>query len=234
MVKSVNDRSRKLYGILVRKERWGLSWSGRLVGILLVLIVGVWFVLSIHPFLAVTHRVNSNILVVEGWISNYGIKGAINEYKSGPYQYIITTGGPMEGMGASSSVYDTCAYYSAGLLHKSGIPESTIQCVPCLFVGRNRTYNSALALRKWFRDHNMPVQSFNVLTEDAHARRTWMLFQEAFGKNVQVGIISVTDPDYDPRRWWHTSEGVRGVIDETIAYLYAKLFFWPGNASEQN
>jgi hypothetical protein len=194
---------------------------------LFILVVGIWFLLSIQPFLTVTHRENSNILVVEGWVSNYGLKGAIKEYKSGHYQYVFATGGPMAGMGASSLVSDTYAYYTANLLRKAGIPSGMVQCVPSLSVGRDRTYNSALTLKNWFRDHNMSVQSFNVLTEDAHARRTWMLFQEAFGKDVQVGIISVPDPDYDPKRWWRSSEGVRGIIDETIAYVYARLFFWP-------
>ena len=67
----------------------------------------------------------------------------------------------------------------------------------------------------------------NVLTEEAHARRTWLLFQEALGKDVQVGVISVPNPDYDASHWWLYSDGVRDVIAETIAYIYAKFFFWP-------
>jgi hypothetical protein len=235
MVKPVQDCGPgKLFGLMVRKERWGLSWRGRIVAILLILVVGIWWILSIHSFLAVTRPVDTRILVVEGWVSNYGLKGAINEYHSGHYQYVFATGGPMSGMGASSSIYDTDAYRTAELLRKAGIPDTVVHCVPCPFIGRNRTYNSALTLKNWFRDHNMTVQSFNVLTEDAHARRTWMLFKEAFGKDVQIGIISVPDPDYDAKHWWRSSEGVRGVIDETIAYVYARFFFWPGKSGVQN
>ena len=69
--------------------------------------------------------------------------------------------------------------------------------------------------------------NFNVLTEDPHARRTWLLFREAFGRENQIGIISAKNPDYDAAHWWRYSEGVRGVIDETTAYLYAKFLFWP-------
>ena len=54
----------------------------------------------------------------------------------------------------------------------------------------------------------MPVHSINVLTEDAHARRTWLLYQKAFGKNVTVGIIAVSNPDYNPKYWWPYSDGV--------------------------
>jgi hypothetical protein len=70
----------------------------------------------------------------------------------------------------------------------------------------------------------------NILTEEAHSRRTWLLFQEAFGRNVQVGIISVPNPDYDTNHWWRYSDGVRDVVGEAIAYIYAKFLFWPGNA----
>ena len=58
----------KLWGILVRKERWGLSWGGWLILALLGFSSAVFLLLNIHPFLAVTHRVNTNVLVVEGRI----------------------------------------------------------------------------------------------------------------------------------------------------------------------
>jgi len=94
---------------------------------------------------------------------------------------------------------------------------------------RDRTYGSAVALRNWFRENNMPVRSVNVVTEDVHARRTYLLFQKALGDNVAVGIIAVPNPDYDPEHWWRYSEGVKDVISETAAYLYAKLLFHPSD-----
>ena len=99
--------------------------------------------------------------------------------------------------------------------------------IPSHISGRDRTYNSAVALRDWFREHNVTVRSINVLTEDAHARRTQLLFQKAFGSGVAVGVISVPDPDYDEKHWWRTSEGVREVLGESIAYVYARIFFHP-------
>jgi hypothetical protein len=85
-------------------------------------------------------------------------------------------------------------------------------------------------LRDWFREHGMTVRSINVLTEDAHARRTQILFEKAFGSGVAIGIISVPDPDYDAKHWWRTSEGVREVLGESIAYLYARIFFHPSES----
>jgi uncharacterized SAM-binding protein YcdF (DUF218 family) len=223
------DIVRPFRPLIVRKMRWRLSWRGWITLALAVLLMGWWLVLSIHPFLAVTRRVPARILVVEGWIHYFGIDAALKEFKTGQYDHVLTTGGPVEGIGTSSSIYDTDAWQSAGFLKKAGIPAEVVQSVPSRFVGRDRTYNSAVTLREWFRDHNMRVSSINVLTEDAHARRTRLLFQEALGPGVEVGVISAANPDYDAKRWWHSSEGVREVIDESIAYVYAKIFFWPAS-----
>lgn len=33
--------------------------------------------------------------------------------------------------------------------------------------------------------------------------------------------------NYDNKKWWKTSIGVRTVMSEAIAYFYVKLFFYP-------
>jgi hypothetical protein len=227
---SLDHSSSKFYGIFTRRERWGFSWRGRVVMALLILLAGWGLALGIHPFLAVTHRVPAKILVVEGWTHYFGVDAAVNEFKTGHYERILTTGGPEEGAGTFSAVYDTDAWQSAELLEKAGIPAGDVQSVPSRFVGKDRTYNSAVVLGDWFHEHGLQPGSINVLTEDAHARRTWMLFQKALGPGVEVGIISVPDPDYDASHWWRSSDGVREVLDEGIAYIYAKFFFWPAKA----
>ena len=50
--------------------------------------------------------------------------------------------------------------------------------VPSHVIGRDRIYSSALALREWLREHKTQVRSFNVVTEDAHARRSRLLFEQ--------------------------------------------------------
>jgi uncharacterized SAM-binding protein YcdF (DUF218 family) len=64
----------------------------------------------------------------------------------------------------------------------------------------------------------MPLQSVNVVTENTHARRTRLLFREALGKNVVVGIIAIANPDYDKGHWWRYSEGV--AISSTASPLW--------------
>ena len=224
---SPGHSSQKILGILTRRERWGLSWRGWLLVISAGLAAAYFTFLNIHPYLAVTHRVNTNVLVVEGAIERYAIRPGAEEFKNGSYERIFTTGGPMNGNGGYVNDYYTSASIAADNLKKFGIRDDLVQMVPSRVLARERTYSSAIALRDWFRDHNLPIHSFNVLTESCHARRTQLLYQEAFGKKVAVGIIAVSNPDYNPKDWWRYSDGVREVIGESIAYIYAKFFFYP-------
>ncbi len=225
--------SRRFGGMLTRKERWGLSGRGWLFVVLGALFVFGALLVGVYPFLAVTHRMNTNVLVVEGWIHNYAIDASVEEFRTGSYERIFTTGGPVTGSGLYTGDQDTAASVGGSLLRKAGIPGESLQMVPSRLTGRDRTYNSAVALREWFQAHKMPVGSINVVTEGVHARRTQLLFQEAFGNSVRVGIIAVPNPDYAPARWWQYSEGVRDVIGEGIAYAYARLFFHPSEPKNQ-
>jgi uncharacterized SAM-binding protein YcdF (DUF218 family) len=231
VVDSSARSSQSFLGILTRRERWGLSWRGRLLVISVVLAATYVAILSVHPFLAVTHRVNTDTLVVEGWVHEYAIRAGANEFHAASYKRVFTTGGPVIGIGGYVNDYQTSASVGAEALKKSGVPGDLIQMVPSHVIGRDRTYSSALALRNWLSDHNTDVYSFNVLTEDFHARRTRLLFQKAFGPNVRVGVIAVPSPDYDSKRWWRYSEGVKDVSSEGVAYVYAKLFFYPSKPS---
>jgi uncharacterized SAM-binding protein YcdF (DUF218 family) len=219
--------ARAMWGLFDRKERWSLSWRGRLIlAFALVLISALGFK-SVYPFLAITHRVNANILVVEGWTHEYAIQAAAKEFQSNHYQRVFTTGGPVAGSGGYINDFMTSASVGADLLKKWGVPDERLQMVPCRVMDRDRTYGSAIALRNWFRDHDMTVSGIDVVTEDVHARRTRLLFEKALGKDVQVGIIAVPNVDYPANRWWHYSQGLKDVISEFAAYLYARVLFFP-------
>src|SRR5436309_698934 len=221
------EPSRALWGLLDRKERWSLSWRGRLILASALLLVGALIFKGVYPFLATTHRVNANILVVEGWIHEYAIRAAVKEFQSNKYQRVFTTGGPVQGTGGYTNDFCTSASVGADLLKKWGLPDERLQMVPSRVMDRDRTYGSAVALRNWFREHNMAVSGIDVVTEDVHARRTRLLFQKAFGKDVRVGIIGVANVDYPANRWWHYSQGLKNVVSEFAAYLYARLLFFP-------
>jgi uncharacterized SAM-binding protein YcdF (DUF218 family) len=218
---------RAFWGLFDRRERWSLSWRGRLMLAFAVLLISVLVFRSVYPFLATTHRVDSNVLVVEGWIHEYAIRAALKEFQTNHYQRVFTTGGPVVGIGGYINDFCTSASVGADLLRKSGLPEERLQMVPSRVMDRDRTYGSAVALRNWFRDHNVAVSGIDVVTEDLHARRTRLLFQKALGHKVAVGVIAIPNPDYDARRWWRYSEGLKDVLSEAATYVYARLLFYP-------
>ena len=223
-----------LWGLFDRKERWSLSWRGRLILASSLLLAGFLIFKGVYSFLASTHRVDADVLVVEGWVHEYAIQATADEFRSGSYRRVFTTGGPVEGIGGYVNDFQTSASVGAELLKKAGVPDESLQMVPSRVMDRDRTYASAVALRNWFREHNMPVHSIDVVTEDLHARRTRLLFQKALGKDVQVGIIAVPNPDYPANRWWRYSQGVKDVISEGAAYVYAKFLFWPAREGSRH
>jgi uncharacterized SAM-binding protein YcdF (DUF218 family) len=225
-VRQAPNREKRLGGLFTRKPRWGLSARGWALGVALVIIGSALFAITIYPFLAVTKRVDTDVLVVEGWLQNDAMRAAAAEFRAGGYVRVFTTGGPVAGMSGYTNDFNTAASVGAGNLEAAGIPKDKITIAPSRIFERDRTYGSAVALREWFHTHNLHPGAINVVTEGPHARRTRLLFQRAFGAEATVGIIAIPNPDYNPRRWWQYSEGVKDVITESVAYLYAKLIFW--------
>ncbi len=214
-----------LWGILTRKERWHLSLRGWVLLWATLIGLGVLIAWNIYPFLALSHPVEADVLVVEGWIPSYAIRIAAERFHSENYRLVFTTGGPVAGSGGYTNDFNTYASVGAEQLIAAGLPRSVVLAVPSRESARDRTYGSANVLRQALRDEN--VHAVNVMTENAHARRSLLLFQKALGSDIKVGVIPITSPDYDSKHWWRYSEGVRDVIGESIAYLYAKFLFSP-------
>ena len=82
-------------------------------------------------------------------------------------------------------------------------------------------------MRRWLESQGIRSTSLDVITLGPHARRSRLLFEKALGPGVRVGVLAVPDPRFDLAHWWRSSEGVRSVLGETIAYVYARLFFDP-------
>ena len=201
-----------------------MSWSGRLSVLVAIFLTFYLCLFLIYPFLAITHRVNASVLVVEGWIHEYAIRAASNEFQNNHYERIFTTGDPLREMGDTLMI-TKLQPVSGQILKKYGLTNESVQMVPSRVMDRDRTYGSAVALRNWFRDHNMSVSGIDVVTELLHARRTQLLYQKVFGRHVPVGIIAVPNPDYNPKHWWHYSDGVREVLGEKYCLPLRQISF---------
>jgi uncharacterized SAM-binding protein YcdF (DUF218 family) len=168
--------------------------------------------------------------VVEGWIHDYAIDAALAEFRTGAYEFIVTTGGPVQGSGQYTNDFNTTASVAAERLIARGASPTVVQMVPSRVIDRDRTYSSARALRNWLQSRDSKTPAFTILTEALHARRSRLLFELAFESSAEIGIIAVPTPDYEAERWWYYSEGVREVLGESIAYAYARLFFHPAES----
>lgn len=215
------------FALFRKKERWTATWLGNLIklGIFLLLVV-IW-AHTIQPFLAPIEIVESDLLVVEGFIPDYAIEEAGEIYKAGKYRQMIITG-KKRMKGAHLDQYENDGAFSAATLIKLGFDSAKIVVVAVdRDIKRDRTYVSALAIKQWIEENQIKETGFNIVTLGCHARRSRLLFEKAFGDQYNIGIIAIDDRGYDADHWWQSSNGFREVIKETIAWVYARFFFWP-------
>ena len=165
-------------------------------------------------------------MVVEGWSPDYVITDAAEEFRRGGHTMICVTGGPIE-IGNALREYRTYAECGRALLLKSGIPNDALNVVPAESVDRDRTYASAVALKRWIERRGTAERRINIAGNGPHSRRTRLLYEKALGAGFQIGIFNVEEKTFDPTSWWKTSQGFRVVFDEVVAYSYARLIFSP-------
>lgn len=213
-----------LRGFFQRRECVVPTWRAVIVFLCLGIVLMTTGVLTIHPFLSQSKPVRADVLVVEGWVPDYVFEEALVEFKRNNYRKLYVTGGPLE-VGGYLSEYRTYAELGAATLMGMGMSKGLVEPVPSETVRQDRTFTSALALRAYCRQQQIQMADINLVSIGAHARRSQMLFQKALGDGVRVGIIAVENRGYESRRWWQSSAGVRTVLDEFIAYIYAAVVF---------
>ncbi|MBD2339078.1 YdcF family protein [Calothrix sp. FACHB-156] len=212
--------------LIKRQELWVLTVQGWIIAIALVAALLFFAITHIHPFLAVNAPIKSaKILVVEGWVPDYALQEAISEFNRRNYRQIITTGGTLE-QGSYLSEYKSFADLAAITLKKLGVAPEKVIAVPAPYVIKDRSYASANEFSRWLANSEFKGESINLFSWDAHTRRSWLLFQKLLTPHTQVGAIASTNRDYNPQQWWRYSQGVRTVLDEAIAYIYAQFFNW--------
>ena len=158
----------KFWGTFVRKERSGLSWRGWLIIFAAVLVSFSLLLFRIYPFLALTHRVDTNVLVVEGWIHEYAIRAAMKEFQSNHYQWVFTTGGPVEGSGGYVNDFNTAASLGAELLTKKRSSQRILADGP--FACHRSRQN--VQRRRRFTELVSPTQSRRSECQCRNRRRT--------------------------------------------------------------
>jgi hypothetical protein len=214
------------WGLFRRRECVVLTLRGWLLFLFGGLVLGMVAVKRVQPFLAVTDQIRGEALIVEGWEPDYALEEVIAEFKKNGYSKLYVTGGPL-GVGSHLSEYKNYADLGAATLTRLGLNPDVIQPVPTPPVRKDRTYAGAIELKNWLQLHSVATTNFTLISMGAHSRRSRLLFEKGLGEGKRVGIIAIASRDYDANRWWTSSEGVRTVTDEAIAYFYAIIFFRP-------
>ena len=99
----------------------------------------------------------------------------------------------------------TYAHHCAHVLEKSGIPSGSITPVPAGGDPISRSWANASTLAFHLGGKN--IAALDVVTLGVHARRSRALYREAFGPSVQVGVISIPDPECPQQGWWKRKKG---------------------------
>jgi hypothetical protein len=220
-------KPRKPFWRLLRKRECLIpTLQGWLLFLILVLALGIIAVKCVQPFLAVTDQIRGDALIVEGWEPDYALEEVIAEFHKNGYSKLYVTGGPLA-IGSHLSEYKNYADLGAATLVRLGLSPDVIQPVPAQPVRKDRTYAGAVELKNWLQSHSVAMTNFMLMSMDVHSRRSRLLFEKGLGKESRVGIIAIASRNYDANRWWTSSEGVRAVTDEVIAYFYARFFFRP-------
>jgi hypothetical protein len=218
--------------LLERRTRTALTWRGWVVALAIALGLLTLAGRSLPSFLAPEQRVDAQVLVVEGWLPDFALQRALDEFRRGGYRQLWVTGSPIE-RGSAFARFDSYAELGAATLVHLGAPAEVTHAAPAGNVPRDRTYAAGAALARALSRQPDFDGRLNVMTMGAHSRRTRLLFRMAMPESWRVGVIPVTDPAYDPRHWWRTSAGFRDVTGEAIAWLYARWLFRPAEPDAQ-
>lgn len=213
-------------GLIRRRQCYLPTWRLLLVMVVVIMAISSVIVANLARFLALNTPVPARYLVVEGWLSQQVLELALDEFKSGNYQLLITSGGP----DLSNCAVDDQSYAqrAARELIRLGLSEEMLLIASAPASAQDRTFLSAVMVREKLAKIDAKVGAINLVTSDVHARRTRLLYQHAFRQEqVEIGVISIPPEHYSLNTWWQTSEGAKVVLTEFFGWLWTKLFFSP-------
>lgn len=191
------------------------KWCYTLIPLCLILFSGL------HPFLALRRPVEAQVMVIEGWIPRRALVHAVAAFHAGDYRWMVTNGGQITSI-ASQQSYGTYARKARQALIGMGIAAQKIIPVAGNH-GSNgsKTYRNAKATVDWLRQHKADIKAINIFTLDAHARKSYLLYQKAAQGRLQVGIVPIPPVDYSPDLWFLSIYGIGYVLKNMVGYLYA-------------
>jgi len=187
---------------------------------------------GIYSYLTVNKPVESKTLIIEGFVPTYTVVDAVKYYNENEYDRIVVTGIPITNY-EFITTYKNTAEATKLALKYYGIKDSIYLATIPTNVYIDRTYHTAVQAKQLFEENNWP-HNFNIYSVGVHARRSRMMFREAFGKEYNIGIIAPRDRSFLPDSWWSSSKGLRNVSNEFVATTFVSLFFYPDEQESES
>jgi uncharacterized SAM-binding protein YcdF (DUF218 family) len=130
--------------------------------------------------------------------------------------WYIVTNAPLDMPGIRDSYADLMIREAVW----AGLSEDRILTAPGLV---ESTVAEARAARRLAEERGF--RSLIIVSDSFHTRRARLIFQDEFkGSGIRISVRPAEQSQYDPDRWWKTSEGLNTTWNE-----YAKLIvFWLG------
>ena len=160
-----------------------------------------------EPAAAQTGRAGAKTLVVEVARAR-DLERALPAIRSGRYQRVLTTGGPIESWDDAAR-WSSYAERAAAYLTSRGTGGLAISAIAAPPTDHDRTHRSALAVREWMGATGVGVEAIDVYSAGIHSRRSRAIYRLAFGPAIEVGVLASPNRD-DVRRWWTNSRGAKG------------------------
>jgi hypothetical protein len=208
---------------LSRQARCGAKWSAKLLAglCLFVFLVTplIWLCFYGEAFFSLTRRLPAEVLVVEGWIGNDGIRAAAVEFEAGGYQYIVATGGQTDDRPHSPNY----AEIAGQELMRFGIPRDKIIIASTGEIEHERTFKSAAAAWRALQNRGIHPEAINVLTLGPHARRSRLVYAKAYAPATQVGVIAWAPSNYETEPWWRFRGRTKCFLKEIVGYPFEVL-----------
>jgi len=208
------------------------TFIGWFLLLLIFVLISILLARNIYSFLAPNESVGGRILVVEGWLTPEELDQAVQTFRRGKYERIVTTGGPVSGW--PGLYLDTdYAKLAADYLVKHSVQHDLISVVSTPKSAQERTFLSAVMFRDSAQRLGITLDAIDVFSSGPHARRSRLLYQMALGQQVRVGILAAKPSGFDPETWWRTSYGVEEMVFQSLGFVWVKCCFWPGPRGSQ-
>lgn len=214
--------------LFTRRDVWCPTLLGGTLLASIFALPCVWWFAYGEAFLSITRRVPTRILVVEGWIGPDGLRAAKFEFERNHYDYLITSGGSVDPYEETTANWQKTEWtYADGAqkqLVRLGLPIDKVIPAPPRIVDRQRTYSSAVAVKEALATYHLQAKSINVFTYGAHARRSKLVYEKAYGPETEIGVIAWEPSYYASTQWWHSSERAIEFMIQTVGFFYEFLF----------